>query len=155
MAAPIFPQISDAKVQAKDFMNQNDAQLALYHLQNLPYITVSAEVSGGASGSTVNDFIFVAPCKGEVIDVKFIKTQVNVGADNTPTVRLVNGSNVVGELATIALGGAIGDAGSLTLDPAKVALSAGDKLVFRIVTPTATVTTALKGKLQLIWKPKP
>lgn len=152
--AYIFPQITDAKVQSKDFMNQNDAQLALFHLQNLPYITVTAEFAGGASGSTVNDFVFVAPCKGEVVDVKFIKTVVNVGADNTPTVRLVNGSNVVAELATIALGGAIGDVGSLTLDSAKVALAAGDKLVFRIVTPTATVTTAIKGKLQIMWKPK-
>lgn len=155
MPTPIFPQISDAKVQGKDFMNQNDAELALFHLQNLPFVLVTSELTGGASGATVNDFVFSAPVKGEVVDVKFIKTVVNVGADNTPTVRLVNGSNVVGELATIALGGAIGDVGSLTLDAAKVALAAGDKLVFRIVTPTATVTTALRGKLQIIWKAKP
>lgn len=152
--AYIFPQITDAKVQSKDFMNQNDAQLALFHLQNLPYITVSAEVTGGASGSTVNDFIFVAPVKGEVVDAKFIKTQVNVGTDNTPVVKLVNGSNVVAETAAVALSGAIGDVHALTLDSAKVALAAGDKLVFRIVTPSATVTTALKGKLQIMWKPK-
>ncbi len=149
----VYPQLSNAKVQKKDFMNQNDAELALYHLQNLPFVVVTDEHTGGASDSTANDYVFVAPCKGEVLGAKFIKTQVNVGTGNTPTVRLVNGSNVVAELATIALGGAIGDVNSLTLDSAKVALAAGDKLVFRIVTPASTVTTAIKGKLQIEWKP--
>lgn len=149
----VFPQITDAKVQAKDFMNQSDAQLALYHLQNLPYVIVSDESAGGASDSTTNDYIFVAPCKGEILKADFWKTVVNTGTGNTPVVKLVNGSNVVGETAAIALSGAIGDVHALTLDSAKVSFAAGDKLVFRIVTPASTVSAALKGKLQFIWKP--
>lgn len=148
-----FPQISNAQATQKGFFNEANMAMAIDHLQNLPYITVTATLAGGASGATTNDYVFVAPCKGEVLEVKFIKTVVNTGADNTPVVKLMNGSNEVAASAAVALGGAIGDVHSLTLDATKVALAAGDKLIHRIVTPSATVTVALVGKLQIIWKP--
>jgi len=80
-------------------------------------------------------------------------TTVQTGTGNTPTVRLVEGSNVIGDSGEIALSGAIGDVKALTLDPTKVVLAAGTKLIHRIVNPAGTITVALQGKLQVIWKP--
>jgi hypothetical protein len=149
-----FPQISNAQATQKGFFNEANMAMAIDHLQNLPYVMVTAELAGGASGATTNDYVFTAPCKGEVLEVKFIKTVVNTGSSNEPVVKLMNGSNEVAASAAIALsGGAVGDVHSLVLDATKVALAAGDKLIHRIVTPSATVTVALKGKLQIIWKP--
>jgi len=148
-----FPLLTDAQVQAKDFMNGNDtASLAI--LQNLPYVNVSAALAAGATGVTTNQHIFVAPCKLTILEAKFITTVVNTGTSNEPEVKLLADTDIVGVSGAILLAGAaVGDVATLTLDATKVVVEAGTKLILRIVNPTATITTALTGKLQFIWKP--
>ena len=149
-----FPLLTDAQVQAKDFFNANDALLALSLLQNLPYVNVTAALAAGATGATVNEHVFVAPCKLEITEAKFITTVINTGTSNEPEVKLLAGTNIVGVSGAIILAGAaVGDVATLTLDATKVVVAAGTKLILRIVNPTATITTALTGKLQFIWKP--
>ena len=148
-----FPLLTDAQVQAKDFMNGNDtASLAI--LQNLPYVNVSAALAAGATGATTNEHIFLAPCKLEILEAKFITTVVNTGTSNEPEVKLLADAAIVGVSGAIVLAGAaVGDVATLTLDAAEVVVEAGTKLILRIVNPTATITTPLTGKLQFIWKP--
>jgi len=149
-----FPLLTNAEVQAKDFMNQGDITKALDLLQNLPYVNVSSALAAGATGVTVNEHIFVAPCKMEVLQAKFITTAVNTGSGNEPVVKLMAGTDEVGASgAVVVAGAAIGDVASLTLDSAKVVVASGGKLILRIVNPGGTITTPLTGKLQFIWKP--
>ena len=148
-----FPQITDAQVAAVDFMNIPNAKLALDLLQNLPYVETTRESTAGATGETVNALVFVAPVAMEIQKVDFITTVVQTGTGNTPTVSLYEGANEVAVSAAIDLGGAIGDSEALVVDAAKSTLEAGDKLTFRIVNPSATITVALSGFLQIIWKP--
>lgn len=147
-----YPKITAAQVQAKDFAGNYDTPLALELLQNLSFNQVTSALAAGATGVTTLDYVFVAPTKLEITSAKFITTVVNTGADNTPVVKLFAGSDEVGALAAIALGGAVGDAASLVLDAAKVVVAAGAKLILKIINPTATITTALTGKLQFEWK---
>jgi hypothetical protein len=149
-----FPVLTDAQVAEVDFFNNHNAMRALDVLQNLPYVLVSGILAAGATGDTTNEHVFVAPVKGEILEVKFIMTTVQTGTSNTPVVKLMNGTAEVGASAAIALSGAIGDVASVVLDTAEVDFAAGDKLIFRIVNPTATITVAIQGKLQIIWKPK-
>jgi len=149
-----FPLLTNAQVLAKDFMNQGDTVKALDLLQNLPYVNVSAALAAGATGVTTNEHIFVAPCKLEILEAKFITTAVNTGTSNEPEVKLLAGTDIVGVSGAIVLAGAaVGDVATLTLDAAEVVIAAGTKLILRIVNPTATITTPLTGKLQFIWKP--
>lgn len=147
-----YPKITAAQVQAKNFEGNYDTPLALELLQNLSFNEVTSALAAGATGVTVDEHVFVAPTKLEITGAKFITTVVNTGASNTPLVKLMAGTNEVGTSAAIALGGAIGDVAALTLDATKVVIAAGTKLIFRIVNPTATITTPLTGKLQFEWK---
>lgn len=149
-----FPLLTDAQVEAKDFMNNGDAVTALHLLQNLPYVNVSSALAAGATGVTTNEHIFVAPCKMVILEAKFITTVINTGSGNEPEVKLLAGSAVVGVSGAIVLAGAaVGDVATLTLDADEVEIAAGTKLILRIVNPSATITTPLTGKLQFIWKP--
>lgn len=150
----IYPQITDEEIQDKNFMNQGPIEKAMHYLQNMPHEIVTAVLAAGASGATTSDFVFVAPVKGEVLDVKFIMTKVQTGTGNTPVAKLVNGSADVAESAAIALSGAIGDVINVAVDADEAEFAAGDKLKFSIVNPAGTITVALEGKLQIIWKPK-
>ncbi len=147
-----FPALTDEQVQAKDLFNNHNALLALDLLANLPYVGMSEEITAGASEATVNKYVLIAPTKGEVLDAKFITTTVQTGTGNTPTISLVNGSDVVATKADLALGGSIGDVTALTIDAEKKTFEAGDKLVLSVINPAGTITVALKGKLQLIWR---
>lgn len=142
----------DYNKKAEDW-NMVDISRAITALKELSFNNVSSELAAGATGVTTNDLVFVMPTKGKLTSVKFIKTSVNTGADNTPVVSLRNltTNEEIGTTAAIALGGAVGDVHSLTLNTAKVELPAGTVLQLRIVNPTATITTALKGKSQIEW----
>lgn len=128
-----------------------DISRAITTLKELSFNQVTAALAAGATGATTNEHVFVAPTKMKITGVKFITTVVNTGADNAPEVKLLAGANIVGVSGAIALGGAVGDVAALTLDADYVTVAAGTKLIFRIVNPTATITTPLTGKLQIEW----
>ena len=156
MAQMTFPALTDAQVQQLDFNNANNSLLALSLLQNLPVVQVTDIITAGATDTTVDDYVFVAPCKLQILDAQFITTTVQTGAGNTPTVSLRAGAaNEVGNTGAISLGGAVGDAAELTLDPTKTTVAAGTKLVLRAVNPAGTITVPLAGKLQFIWNAIP
>lgn len=148
-----YPQLTDAQIMSRDHERLPNLDKFGTLLKNMPHEIVSSVITAGASGVTVNDFIFVLPVKAEILKAEFIMTTVQTGTGNTPTVRLVEGSNVIGETDAIALSGAIGDVKALTLDAMKVVLAAGTKLIHRVVNPAGTITVAIQGKLQVIWKP--
>lgn len=147
-----YPKITAAQVRAKDFDGNFNVPLALELLQNLSFNQVTNALAAGATGATVNEHVFVAPTKLEVTSVKFITTVINTGASNEPAVKLLAGTNEVATATILLAGAAIGDVATLTLDATKVVVEAGVKLIFRIVNPTATITTPLTGKLQIEWK---
>ncbi len=147
-----YPKITLDQVTQKDFTGNGNDVLALDTLRNLSFNVTTPEVTGGAANSTVSEYVFVAPTKMEVTGAKFIISQVNVGASNTPTVSVKNGANVVAS-KDIQLGGSAGNVAKLDLTAANVVANEGDVLTCNIVTPSAaTVTTALKGKFQIEWK---
>ncbi|MHB8871698.1 MAG: hypothetical protein ACYC5G_04555 [Candidatus Doudnabacteria bacterium] len=147
-----YPKITAAQVNAKGFDGNFDTPLALELLQNLSFNQVTNALAAGATGVTVNEHVFVAPTKLEITGVNFITTAVNTGASNEPAVKLLSGADEVGTATILLAGSAIGNVAALTLDATKVVVAAGTKLIFRIVNPTATITTALAGKLQIEWK---
>jgi hypothetical protein len=150
-----FVQLTDIQVNQKGFMNEQDIN-PLVLLQRLPYVVVTDIAVAGASDATAAKPAFIMPCKGEILEAKFIITKVQTGSGNTPAVRLVHGATptVVGTSAAIALSGAIGDAKNIVLDAAKTELAAGTVVVVDIVNPAGTITVALEGKFQITWKPK-
>lgn len=147
-----YPKITSVQVSTKDYEGNFNTPLALEALQNLSFNLVTTELAAGATGETKDDYIFVAPTKLEITSVKFITTAVNTGAGNTPTVSLRDTINEIGNTGIITLGGAVGDVKAMTLDATKVVLAEGAKLIHRIVNPAGTITTTLKGKLQIEWK---
>lgn len=120
-------------------------------LQELSYNQVTLTATAGASGATVTKYVFTAPCKMKITRVIGTVDVVPTGADNTPTLALYNGSDKVGESSAIALTAAIGDNKEFTLDSDHVEVAKGDKLTFKIVNPTATITTAAQAHLQIEW----
>lgn len=138
----------------RDFSEQPIPKLVSI-LSKLSFNNVSDPVTGGSTGTNVDKYFFVAPCKMIVTKATFIVDVANVGADNTPAVSLREGSNQVGISAAIALSGAAGDVHNVVLDPAKVEIAKGAKLFVRVATPSATISTALVGKLQIEWNAIP
>ena len=147
-----YPKISSAKVKGTNFEGDYDEQLPLEILQNLCFNQVTNELAASTTGVTVNEHVFIAPTKLEIVSVKFITTAVNTGSGNEPDVKLLAGTDIVATATVLLANAAIGDVAALTLDAAKVVVEAGTKLIHRIVNPSATITTPLKGKLQIEWK---
>ena len=149
----MYAQLTSSQVDSKDFNNNPNVipQLAEI-LQHLSFNQVTANLAAGATGATVDDYVFVAPTKLTITNAKFIKTVVQTGSGNTPVVSLRAGANEVGNSGAIQLAGAVGDVAPLTLDPAQVVIAKDTKLIFRIVNPSATITVALAGKLQIEWE---
>ena len=152
----MYPKITSAEISKKDFEGNGDIQKALDILADLPFNQVSAVLTAGATGATVNDYVFVAPTKGKIKSVKFIETAANTGLDNTPVTSLRNATSDVEIAASGAIalsGSAAGNVVPMTLSAtaANLIFAAGNVLVHRIVNPTATITTPLAGKLQIEW----
>lgn len=120
-------------------------------LAQLSYNQVSDVLTGGSTGTDADTFVFVAPCKMKITDFKVIVDTPNVGASNTPTVKLMKGTDVIAATAAVALSGAAGDVKAGTIDQSKNTINKGDVLKIRITTPSSTVTTALKARGQIEW----
>lgn len=148
-----YPKLTNAQVAEKDFNNNGNDLLALHLLKNLCFNEVTGVLAGGASDSTTSEAVFVAPTKLQVVSVKFIRTAMNTGEDNTPEVELVQGANTIVAQEIIPLAGAVGDVTPVPLVPDHVVVPEGTVLKLVIITPVSTVTTALKGKLQIEWNP--
>jgi hypothetical protein len=149
----MYAQLSSSQVDSKDFTGNLSALPQIAELlQHLSFNQVTAAVAAGATGVTVDEYVFVAPTKLKITNVGFLKTVVQTGSGNTPVVSLRAGANEVGNTGAIQLAGAVGDVSPLTLDPAQVTIAMGTKLIFRIVNPTATITVALAGKLLIEWE---
>jgi|GEM_PF-2929189 len=150
-----FPQLSAADVTNKGFMNELNIN-ALGILKDFPFIIPTGVCVAGASGATAGIPAFVMPCKGDIVDVKFITTKVQTGTGNTPVVRLNYGATptVVAQSAAIGLAGNIGDVTNVVVDSTKAEIAAGTVMTVDIVNPAGTITVGLEGKFQIIWKPK-
>lgn len=151
-----YPKITSAEINKKDFEGQGDITKALDILADLPFNVVTAVLTAGATGETKDDYVFVAPTKGKIKSVKFLETAANTGAGNTPVVSLRNATSnkELAASAAIALSGsAAGNIVPMTLTTttADLTFASNDVLLHRIVNPTATITTALAGKLQIEW----
>jgi len=151
-----YPKITTEMVSQKDFYN-NPANVAaaMEYLKDLSFNHVSQDVTAGASGATVTEYAFVAPTKLQIVEAKFLVVTPQVGADNTPVVKLQVGSDDIAASAAIALGGSAGDVKPLVVDQDKKVIAAGSVIKLAIVNPAGTITTALKGKFQFAWNSIP
>lgn len=149
----MYPKISNvAKSEMDKYGTFNSVKVAEL-LQNLSQNIVSNEATGGASGATTNTMLMVAPCKMKITKAQAIVTTPSVGASNTPTIGIYNvtQSAVVAVSGAIALSGAAGDKKAVVIDATYETIAEGDVLAVQIVTPSATVTTALKAIVQVEW----
>jgi len=145
----MFLQLTDENVKALDeYGTFKQGKL----LQNLSYCNMSVVSEAGATGVTVSVLTFVAPVKMKITGVKALTHVANVGSSNAPTISLEYSSNVIAS-GVKALSGAAGDVDTLALnsDTTKLEVPAGGVLIFKIVNPTATITTAWKGMLSFVW----
>lgn len=146
----MFFQLTDADVKAHD--EYGTFKLGKL-LQNLSYCNTTMQSAAGASGATVSLHVFIAPVKMKITSVKALTNVINTGADNAPTISLEYSSNVIASGIKALDGAAVGDVNALALntDESKLEVPAGGILVFKIVNPTATITTAWKGILSFVW----
>lgn len=152
--SPQFPKMDNTDVQQKG-ADGLPVYNALAFLANLPYVTSSGVMTGGAADSDVDEYILYTPVSLKITDVKFIMQTPNVGAGNLPIAYLLAGADTVGVSDTIALSGSAGDIIAFTITAAERDVASGTNLIARINTPSgATVTTAVKGRLQVVWKPR-
>jgi hypothetical protein len=145
-----YPKISSESIRLRDSKNEPLCMHEAFHtVKDMPFLFVTEEVAAGSTGATATSFVFVAPTKIKIERVNFIMTTVQTGTGNLPVVKLGEGSNVIAESEEIALAGSIGSVIPLVVDDEKCVLNEGTALKFLIVNAAGTITTALKGKLQV------
>ena len=147
----MFPQVSSKQVEQYDKYGMHNAVPVAEILSEFPGVFVSHRVVAGVTGATVTENAFICPVDLNITKATFIMDVVQTGTDNTPTVSLYNLTKreTIAVTGAIALSGTIGNKSTLVLDTTKVDCSAGDVLQVNIINPTATITVALEGKVQV------
>lgn len=148
-----YPKITSKQATSYDKYGNHNAIEVGKILSEFSNVDVSQKVVAGDSGATVTENFFITPEKMVVTKATFVMDKVQTGTDNTPTVSLYNlTKNVtIGITAAIPLSGTIGNTYNLVLDSSKVVCDKGDVLQVKIINPTATITVALEGKVQMEW----
>ena len=149
----MYPTISANQIESLDKYGNHNAVAVAQILSELTREVVSPKVTAGATGVTVTENFFVVPAKGLIEKATFIMDTVQTGSGNTPTVSLFNltKNETIAVTGEIALSGTIGDKHTLVLDAAKVDVNEGDVLQVKVINPSATITVALAGKVQVAW----
>lgn len=151
-----YPKLTDEDLSKKEFFGiAGNAELALKNQKDQCFNVISADITAGASGATVTELVFIAPTKLKIISANFLVVTPQTGTGNTPVVKLQQGSTDIAATGAIALSGAAGDVEALTVNADECEIDAGTVLKAAIVNPAGTITTALKGKLQIEWNSIP
>lgn len=154
-----YPKLTTALQNYRDASGEFPTAWVTTLIQNAPHLFVSPPEVGGATNTTVDRYLFVAPTKLQILEAKLILTTVQTGTGNRPIPSLVGitttDTTVIALADTIELSGAIGDVHEVVLNTSNVVVADGTKLALRYKTPAQTITIPIQGKLQAVWKSVP
>lgn len=154
-----YPKLTTAQQNYRDASGEFPTAWVTTILQNAPHLFVSSVEVGGATSTTVDRYVAVAPTKLQVLEAKLIITKVQTGTGNRPIPSFVGitatDTTVIALGDTIELAGAIGDVYTLTVTTANATVADDTKLCLRYKTPAQTITVPIEGKLEYVWKSVP
>src|SRR5574337_827312 len=144
----MYPKLNQTQVDNFDVWGKFNEGIATI-LQKFSTNLVSPLLTGGSTGTTVTEYFFVAPDDIRVTGMKVLVDTPNTGSSNTPDVNINNGATKVATAAAIAVTHSAGDVvtGTLNATDANLLVPKGTVLTITVVTPSSTVSTALKAKV--------